>query len=99
MKFFLIELRYTSSLEKIEAAVVEHRAFLQTLYDRGILLLSGPKEPRIGGMILGKANSKEEMQNLLREDPFQKQGLAEVSFTEFHPVKYQKFLENWISAP
>ncbi|EQA45734.1 hypothetical protein LEP1GSC050_2844 [Leptospira broomii serovar Hurstbridge str. 5399] len=96
MKFFLIELLYTVPIEKIDEAVVEHRNFLQTLYDKGILLLSGPKEPRIGGVILGKSKSLQEIQDIFQNDPFQKYDYASYKFTEFSPVKRQTFLEDWI---
>ncbi|EPG74128.1 hypothetical protein LEP1GSC058_2866 [Leptospira fainei serovar Hurstbridge str. BUT 6] len=96
MKFFLIELLYTVPLEKIDGAVVEHRNFLQTLYDKGILLLSGPKEPRVGGLIVGKSKSLQEIQDIFRNDPFQKYDFANYKFTEFSPVKHQAYIADWI---
>jgi len=54
MKHFIIEVTYTVPMEMIEQTVNEHRAFLQTGFDKGWLLASGPLVPRIGGMIIAR---------------------------------------------
>lgn len=98
MKFFLIELEYLVPLEKLDHAVPAHREFLQTLYDIGTLLLSGPKEPRNGGMIIAKSISLEKISETMKEDPFAKLGYANYKYTEFHPVKHQTFLKSWLES-
>jgi uncharacterized protein YciI len=98
MKHFVVELTYTASLEAIDAAVGGHRAFLQTGYDAGILLLSGPQASRTGGIILGRAGSQEEMERFLSADPFQQRGLATYRFIEFNPVRRQAFLTEWLDG-
>src|SRR2546423_343682 len=45
-------LRYRKPLEEILAAVDEHRAYLRTLEGEGLLLASGPFDPRSGGALL-----------------------------------------------
>ncbi len=96
MKFFLINLEYTVPTEKLDEAVPDHRKFLQIQYDAGILLISGPKEPRVGGMILAKSNSLEELETLFKNDPFAKLNYAKYSYTEFFPVKHQPYIKQWI---
>lgn len=55
-----------------------HRAFLATLADDGVLLLSGPFSDRPdGALIVLEADDAEAARALLREDPFQQQGLVE----------------------
>ena len=98
MKFFLVELTYKADLPQIEAATPAHREFLQAGYERGLLLCSGPKVPRTGGLIIARSDSLEAAQTLFAADPFQKQGLAEYRFVEFNPVKRASFTEDWFTA-
>ncbi|TGK01225.1 hypothetical protein EHQ53_09095 [Leptospira langatensis] len=96
MKFFLIELEYTVPMEKLNEVTPAHREFLQTQYDKGVLLLSGPRVPRDGGMIIGKSSSLEELQEIMKNDPFVKENCAKYIYKEFAPVKYQPFLKEWL---
>ena len=50
MKHFLVDIDYLVPVEELAEILPRHRAFLQTGYDKGILLCSGPKEPRTGGL-------------------------------------------------
>ena len=98
MTHFLVELTYTAPLEAIDAAVADHRAYLQTGYDRGLLLMSGPQNPKVGGLIVCRAASRDEIERYFAEDPFQKRGLATYRFVEFNPVKHQPFVGEWIAG-
>lgn len=98
MKHFLIELTYSAPIEKIDEAVQAHRAYLQVGYDSGMLLCSGPQNPKTGGIIIGRAESKEAIELFFNQDPFQKQGLAIYRFVEFNPVKHQSFLASWVQG-
>lgn len=96
MKYFIIEITYTASLDKIDETLPEHRAFLQTGYDKGWLLMSGPQNPRTGGIIVARAPSLEELQNLFTNDPYQVKGQATYRFIEFNPVKKASLMDSWI---
>lgn len=96
MRHFIIELTYTVPAEDLADTVTEHRAFLQTGYDRGWLLFSGPQVPRVGGIVVARAPSQEELQELFHNDPYQKKGLATYRFIEFVPVKFQPSIEYWL---
>jgi uncharacterized protein YciI len=98
MKHFLVELQYTAPLDYIDAALPDHRAFLQRGYDEGYLLMSGPKEPRTGGVIIARSESLETLQAYLDQDPFQQLKLAHYTYKEFAPVKYLPVLDGWISG-
>jgi uncharacterized protein YciI len=97
MKHFLIIITYTASLEKIDQLLSGHREFLQTGYDKGLLLMSGPRTPRSGGIVIARAKSREEIEEFFRIDPYKTNKLAEYDFIEFNPVKHQEFLNDWIS--
>ncbi len=49
MKHFLVDIHYLVPVEQLADILPDHRAFLQTGYTLGLLLFSGPKEPRTGG--------------------------------------------------
>jgi uncharacterized protein YciI len=80
---FVIELSYKVDLERIDAAMKPHMAFLRKHYAAGTFVMSGRKVPRDGGIILARAGSREEVEALMAEDPFCKQGLAEFRVLEF----------------
>ncbi len=98
MLHFVVEITFTVELSRIEPILPEHRAFLQTGYDRGWLLMSGPQNPRVGGMVIARAPSKAELETFFRNDPYTQAGVATYRFVEFNPVKRQPFLENWAAG-
>ena len=98
MKHFVVQSTYLVSAEKRDAVLAEHRAFLQVGYDHGMLLASGPQEPRVGGMILARAESRDALESFFAGDPFHQQGIASYQFTEFHPVMHHPLLKEWIAS-
>jgi uncharacterized protein YciI len=80
---FVIELNYKADLAKIDAHMKTHVTFLKKYYDSGHFLVSGRKIPRDGGIILAVGDSRAEIEAIVREDPFCRQGLAEVRVIEF----------------
>ena len=73
---FVIELLYTASLDKIDAHMTAHVQFLKKHYASGQFVISGRKIPRDGGIILATGASRQEIEKIIREDPFCKNGLA-----------------------
>ncbi len=96
MKHFLIFVNYTAPIEKIDLILSEHRNFLQSGYDKNILLLSGPNTSRTAGIILARSNSLEEIKKFFAFDPYLLNNLASYEFIEFIPVKHQDFLKLWV---
>lgn len=82
---FVIELTYIQPLSIVDNFVSEHRTFLERHYATGQFLLSGRKEPRTGGFILANAASREALESILQGDPFQREGIARYTVTEFLP--------------
>ena len=98
MKHFLIDIEYTAPLEIINVIVTEHRAFLQTGYDQGMILMSGPKNPKTGGVVIARAPSMSDIQAFFFNDPYLKHNAAKYQFLEFDPVKKQDFMEDWLTG-
>jgi uncharacterized protein YciI len=80
---FVIELLYKSELSEIDANMGAHMAFLKKHYAAGRFLVSGRKVPRDGGVILALGGSREEVEAIVRDDPFVSRGLADFRVIEF----------------
>jgi uncharacterized protein YciI len=87
---FVIELVYKVDLKQIDAAMRSHMAYLDKHYDAGTFLISGRKIPRDGGIILAVGKSREEVENIVREDPFVSRGLADYRIIEFRASQRAK---------
>jgi uncharacterized protein YciI len=77
--YALMLVRYRRPLPEIETATEAHRAYLRTLKEQGLLLASGPMDPRTGGMFLLRvqdANPLADLDTIRNNDPFFKAGLA-----------------------
>jgi uncharacterized protein YciI len=80
-----VALKYRFPLERILQTVDRHRAYLRELHGKGKLVASGPFEPRTGGGLLIRAESEEELQALLANDPFQQEQLVETTVYRWAP--------------
>jgi uncharacterized protein YciI len=92
---FIVTLTYTAPLERIDAYLEAHRAWLGEQYARGLFLMSGRKEPRDGGIIIAHAASRAELEAVLRDDPFGQAGIATHAITEFVPTMTAEALAAW----
>jgi len=80
---FVIELIYKAELSEIDAHMAAHMKFLKKHYASGRFLVSGRKVPRDGGIILSLGESRDEVEAIVREDPFCKHGLVDFRIVEF----------------
>jgi uncharacterized protein YciI len=80
---FIVELIYKADLAAIDAQMRAHMAFLKKHYAAGTFVVSGRKVPRDGGIILAVGKSREEIEAIIEDDPFCKQGLADFRVIEF----------------
>lgn len=85
---FLIMLAYTKPIEMIDQYLAEHRAFLEEGYQKDYFVVSGPRHPRSGGIILSQLKDKLQLEAILKHDPFALNHLAEYEIIEFNPVKF-----------
>jgi uncharacterized protein YciI len=80
---FVIELIYKAPLAEIDAAMAAHVKFLKKYYAAGNFLVSGRKIPRDGGIILAVGKSRQDIEAIVREDPFCTRGLADFRVIQF----------------
>jgi uncharacterized protein YciI len=80
---FVVELIYKAELAAIDAQMRAHMAFLKKHYAAGTFVVSGRKIPRDGGIIIATGKSRQEIEAIVKEDPFVKLGLADLRIVEF----------------
>ena len=85
---FIINLTYIDQLEVVEKHLQEHINFLNHYYAEGLFIASGRKNPRTGGIILMQGKNKEVVQEIIRQDPFYKNKIAQYDIIEFEVSKY-----------
>ena len=90
---FVIELIYKADLEDIDAHMKAHMRYLKAHYASGHFLVSGRKIPRDGGIIIAVGDSREQMEALMRQDPFCSRGLADARIIEFRPSQKAKDID------
>lgn len=91
---FVANLTYKVPIEKIEEILPLHVEYLKEQYSKGYFIVSGRKNPRIGGIIIANAPNKEFLQNLLNKDPFYIHGVADYVIEEFTPTMTCQELEH-----
>lgn len=90
---YVLELTYTAPLERIDALLAAHVAWLDTLYEEGVVIASGRKNPRDGGVLLAAGVDRSRIEEIAASDPFTVGGVCEYRITEFIATKTAPALE------
>lgn len=85
---YLILLQYIRPVAAIEHYMDQHRAFLEKYYKSGQFIMSGRRKPKSGGLIICKASSRKEVEQIMSEDPLDKFQLALYEIIEFEPTPH-----------
>ncbi len=82
---FVVILTYTKPLSEVDAHLEDHRAWLRGQYQAGTFIASGRQVPPQGGVILARAESLEALRQILAQDPFSRNGVAQHQVVQFTP--------------
>jgi uncharacterized protein len=74
MKYAAIA-KYTPDASVIAKARPAHRQYLAGLVEQGKLVISGPFGNDVGGLLVYEAETPEQVEAMVREDPFARQGV------------------------
>jgi uncharacterized protein YciI len=96
---FVIELVYKADLKEIDAHMSAHVRFLKKYYAAGNFLVSGRKIPRDGGIILAVGKSRQEIESIIKEDPFNVHGLADFRIIEFRASQRADDIQKRLDPP
>ena len=85
---FIAILTYKKPLSEVDRFLAAHRKYLANHYADGDFIASGPQNPRVGGVIMMKAESREAVDAIIAEDPFHINGIADYQIVEFTPTMF-----------
>lgn len=83
---FLDILKYVRPIEEVDALLEPHRDWLMRGFASGHMLMAGRRDPRIGGVILIKAETLDEARAVADADPFITEGVAEYDLIAWEPT-------------
>lgn len=83
---FIAILTYKKPLEEVDRFLQAHRDYLAEHYATGDFIASGPQNPRIGGVIMMKAENRHVVEAIIAQDPFNINGIADYQIVEFTPT-------------
>ncbi|MDT3399473.1 YciI family protein [Streptomyces sp. B1866] len=84
---FVLDLTYTAPVERVDALLADHVAWLEAHYASGDFLASGRKVPREGGVILARGEDRARIEEIVAADPFVVAGVCAYRVTEFLATK------------
>ncbi|GII02669.1 YciI family protein [Planobispora takensis] len=92
---FILEITYTAPIERVDAVLEDHGAWLDRQYEAGVFLASGRKVPRDGGVIVAVGEDRAAVEALVATDPFSVEGVATYRVIEFLAVKTAPVLSSY----
>jgi uncharacterized protein YciI len=85
---FLFMVNYKKSIEDVEKYLNDHKEFLSKYYSLKKFVLSGRRDPRVGGFIIANIDTVEEARGVAKEDPFVIHGIAEYEIIKIIPTQW-----------
>jgi uncharacterized protein YciI len=82
---FVFVSEYQRPLEEVDEHREAHLAFLAGLNEQGRILISGRRNPPVGGVVVIDADDLEHAKAIMAEDPFATSGVARYEPYEFNP--------------
>ncbi|MDE3026275.1 MAG: hypothetical protein KGI93_11980 [Acidobacteriota bacterium] len=92
---FLLVSRYTAPPGRIEELVPAHREYLRGLLAEGTLVVSGRRDPWVGGAIVVRG-TRERAEAAVAADPFTQAGVAETEVVAVEPLFWADGLEPYL---
>ena len=87
LKTFAVTYAYAASADDLAAVRPSHREWLAEQFAKGTLLASGPMVDLPTALLIWRADSLEELSELLDQDPFDIAGyIGERTIAEWNPV-------------
>lgn len=99
-KHFLLEGEHIVPFEQRNPALIAaHRDFLEEGYRKGEFLMSGPTIPPAGGLLVARAASLEDLNDLMVGEPYREANVMRFKrITEFVTLQRQSFLDEWFGG-
>ncbi len=85
------------SQEELMEKITEHLSYLDYGFKDGSILMSGPKVGTGGGVIIKRAESREELDEFIAHDPLAVIGAQKYDVVEFKMNDCQDAVREWFS--
>lgn len=95
---FVIILSYIKPIEVIDALRPSHLEFLDKYFAKDVFVASGRQTPLKGGVILAAGKSRTEIEQIISEDPFYIEKVANFEIIEFTPTKLNENIGSLITT-
>lgn len=90
---FVIQLKFSTNKANAGHFMDGHNAWLNDGFAKGMFLLAGTIQPKLGGAILAHNATLEQIQAIVKEDPFVAEGVVTAEIIEITPSKVAPPLE------
>jgi uncharacterized protein YciI len=83
----IVFLQFTERKSEAGKFMQAHKDWIQRGFDAGCFLLTGSLQPQTGGVIFADRISREELDQLVKQDPFVEQGIVTPEIVELTPSR------------
>ncbi len=87
---FVLISEYRRPIAEVDTVLPRHSEWVEAGYEAGRVLVSGRREPPVGGLIVAVGNDREDVERWLASDPFVETGVAEYNVTQFGATDFPK---------
>lgn len=93
---FIILVNYKKPIEVVDQHLAEHVRFLEEGYQKNYFVVAGRRNPRTGGVIVSQLTDRQQLENIIKQDPYHIHQVADFDVVEFTPrawhVDFKPFL-------
>ena len=84
---YIILLRFTENRAALARHLDAHKAWLAAGFDEGAFLAAGSIGPNVGGCVLARGASREQVLERVNRDPFVKEAIVSAEVLEYEPTR------------
>lgn len=84
---FIVLLKFSANKANASECMEGHNAWLRKGFEKEVFLLAGSIQPKLGGAIIAHNTTLEQIQEIVREDPFVAENIVDAEIIEITPSK------------
>lgn len=98
MKYFIVEGTIKDAEAMSDAIMKEHMEYTQKAMDAGMIFMSALKEDMSGGVFIMKAESEEQVERYLADEPMGREGIQGYRVVGVVPHFVQRGADEWFDV-
>lgn len=87
MILYIVSLKYKVPLDEADKVFPEHIAYIEKYHAAGKYIISGRREPRVGGVLIAANCTREEIEKIVAKDPYNQNNIAEFEIIDLIPTR------------